>query len=253
MSARPVTPEPENVTAARAALAAAEQALRGSISGLLAARHVVDDADGDVTIAEAKFDDYSTDEARPEWQRVSAHVELRKAQRRLERAQAASHAAETDNDACEQALAATEDALAHAVAHPGSTAETSGPYFASVDEWVREWLVPTWERSVEGYRANGETSFRWSSDWWNHPEAVLRLDALWRAWEWLRQDPNTGMSVWLRDHADHHLPILFSKFGPFRRSEESVPDGDPLPYAPPPQGTYAAPIGDEPPAHVDGT
>ncbi|WP_216666160.1 DUF4913 domain-containing protein [Actinomyces faecalis] len=26
-----------------------------------------------------------------------------------------------------------------------------------------------------------------------------------RSWEHPRQDPATGMSVWLRDHADHHM------------------------------------------------
>ena len=66
----------------------------------------------------------------------------------------------------------------------------------------------------------------------------MRLEALWRAFEHLRRDPALGMSVWLRDHADHHLPILMSNFGPFRRSEDKVDDGAPLPYFAPPKGLF---------------
>lgn len=106
-------------------------------------------------------------------------------------------------------------------------------YFASVDEFVREMIVPIFRRKV-----GDRSPFRWSAEWWRHPEAVLRLEALWRAWEHLRLDPATGMSVWLRDHADHHLPLLFSDYGPFGRSSDESAIGDPLPYEPPPEGLF---------------
>lgn len=105
-------------------------------------------------------------------------------------------------------------------------------YYGSVDEFVREFLVPTFRRKIS------ERGNRWDPEWWRHPEAVLRLEALWRSWEHLRLDPATGMSVWLRDHLDHHLAVLMSSGGPFGNSETSTRLGDHLPYAPPPAETY---------------
>lgn len=82
----------------------------------------------------------------------------------------------------------------------------------------------------------------WCPDWWRHPEAVVRLDAMWRALEALRQDEATGISVWLRDHVDVHMAQLLSSSGPFRGC--SARDGhtaDPLrelPTTPPPPGWW---------------
>jgi hypothetical protein len=113
--------------------------------------------------------------------------------------------------------------------------DATGPelYFKSVDEFVREMIVPVFRRKV-----GDRSTMRWSAEWWRHPEAVLRLEALWRSWEHLRLDPATGLSVWLRDHADHHLSILFSDYGPFGKSQDSTDHGDPLPYEPPPPGLF---------------
>ena len=66
-------------------------------------------------------------------------------------------------------------------------------------------------RRVEG----GEN--KWCRQWWRYSEAIARLDAMWRSWESLRLDEQTGMSVWLRDHADHHTPLLMGQNGPFRQ------------------------------------
>lgn len=106
-------------------------------------------------------------------------------------------------------------------------------YYGSVDEFVREQIVPVFRRRV-GERA----SYRWAADWWRYPEAVIRLEALWRSWEALRLEPALGMSVWLRDHADHHLSVLMSPDGPFARSTAESRHGEPLPYEPPPQGLF---------------
>jgi hypothetical protein len=46
--------------------------------------------------------------------------------------------------------------------------------------------------------------------------ASVALEALWRAWEYLRLDAHTGMSVWFRDHADHHMAVLLSADGAFK-------------------------------------
>jgi hypothetical protein len=106
-----------------------------------------------------------------------------------------------------------------------------GLYFPSVDVFVAELLAPTYRRSLDGRQRT------WCPQWWRHAEAITRLEALWRAWEHLRLDPATGMSVWLRDHADHHMTVLFDPDGPFKGC--SVDKGhskrlDPLPLKPPP-------------------
>ncbi|SEF12539.1 protein of unknown function [Arthrobacter alpinus] len=74
-------------------------------------------------------------------------------------------------------------------------------------------------------------------------DAVLNkgLEALWRAWEFLRLEGATGMSVWWRDHADHHMSVLLSADGPFKSC--SPDDGHkakllPLPCEEPPEGLF---------------
>jgi Domain of unknown function (DUF4913) len=102
------------------------------------------------------------------------------------------------------------------------------PLYTGVEAWVTKHLLPLYLRQ-SGPRT-------WCAQWWRHPEAVERLEALWRAWETLRLDTTTGMSVWWRDHADHHLPILLSPDGPFarctHRGHQDLPE--PLPTTPTP-------------------
>lgn len=52
-------------------------------------------------------------------------------------------------------------------------------------------------------------------------------------------DPSTGMSVWWRDHADHHMAVLMDPEGPFADAnhyvnENQADKGAPLPYEAPP-------------------
>ncbi len=111
-------------------------------------------------------------------------------------------------------------------------------YFGSVDEFIRGYLLPNYRRRVDGQRVV------WAAEWWRYAEAVARLDALWRAWEHLRQDAQTGMSVWFRDHAEHHMSILLSAEGPFAAAgegkdrENTNEKGQPLPYIAPPAGLF---------------
>ena len=112
-------------------------------------------------------------------------------------------------------------------------------YFGSVDEFVREYLVNAYRRRVDGVRSC------WAARWWEYDEVVIRLEALWRSWEELRQDPTTGMSVWWRDHADHHMNVLLSSDGPFAAAGEGGENrincnekGQPLPYQAPPAGMF---------------
>ncbi|MFC8041794.1 DUF4913 domain-containing protein [Paenarthrobacter sp. NPDC057355] len=83
--------------------------------------------------------------------------------------------------------------------------------FGSTAQWVEEFLVPMYRREIT---VNGNHT-TWCPEWWRHAEAIIRFEALWRAWEHLRLDGKTGMSVFMKDHLDHHLPILLDGKGPF--------------------------------------
>jgi hypothetical protein len=108
-------------------------------------------------------------------------------------------------------------------------------YYPDVVTFVTEQLVPMYRRPLGG------PSVTWCPQWWRHAEAIARLEALWRAWEHLRLDPATGMSVWFRDHADHHMAVLLSSDGPFKGCKPKEGHGDRLesfPLEPPPAGLF---------------
>jgi hypothetical protein len=87
--------------------------------------------------------------------------------------------------------------------------------YGSAEEFLHEQLLPTYVRDVD------DRSAKWCMEWYFHPEAVSRVEALWRAWEHLRLDGATGMSVWWRDHADHHMRVLLDPQGPFYYCDKS--------------------------------
>jgi hypothetical protein len=90
-----------------------------------------------------------------------------------------------------------------------------GPAFDDLDSWVNDYLLVLYRRSTDG------SAVTWCPEWWRHPEAYLRLDALWRAWEYLRRQPATGMAVWIRDYVDPHMAVLLSEgSGPFKGCSE---------------------------------
>lgn len=109
-------------------------------------------------------------------------------------------------------------------------------HFGSVDEFIRDYLRNVYRRRIDGRHRY------WAAEWWRYDEAVIRLEALWRAWEHLRLDPALGMSIWWRDHADHHMPILMSEDGPFASAPETPENrcklGEPLPYKSPPREIF---------------
>jgi hypothetical protein len=134
----------------------------------------------------------------------------------------------------EQAIAAHDLALTATPAEPADAASGAAeaapaePAFADVQTWVEDYFVLVFGRSVGG-------EFRWCPRWWDHVEAITRLEALWRTWEHLRLDPQTGIAVWLRDHLDHQLPRLMAPTGPFARCTPDRHEPDrPLPATPPP-------------------
>jgi hypothetical protein len=84
------------------------------------------------------------------------------------------------------------------------------PMFNSLEEWVHGWLLPLYRRSLDG------SAVTFCREWWRHPEAYLRLDALWKSWEFMRRKPGTGMAVWMRDYCDYHMGVLMREQGTFK-------------------------------------
>lgn len=84
------------------------------------------------------------------------------------------------------------------------------PVFDTLQDWVDQYYIPVFTRPIGG-------TIRWCDQWNEHPEATLRLEALWRSWETLRLDPNLGIAVWLTSYADHLMATLLAAHGPFAR------------------------------------
>ncbi|MEZ2390238.1 DUF4913 domain-containing protein [bacterium RCC_150] len=119
-----------------------------------------------------------------------------------------------DYDAIEAWIPQALDAGTLTPAPKATTEEVPEPelVYGSTAGWVTAFLVPVYRRQLT---ATGDKT-TWCPQWWKHAEAIIRLEALWRAWEHLRLDGRTGMSVWLKDHLDHHLPVLTDATnGPF--------------------------------------
>ncbi|WP_405404574.1 DUF4913 domain-containing protein [Streptomyces sp. NBC_01104] len=82
--------------------------------------------------------------------------------------------------------------------------------FRSVDRFYEEYLAEVVRRRVDGVH------LAWCAQWWTHPEAIARIAAMWRAFEYLRHDASLGMSHWWLHHADPHLAVLMDpRTGPF--------------------------------------
>jgi hypothetical protein len=82
------------------------------------------------------------------------------------------------------------------------------PAFSTLEDWVTSFFLPTFRRQFGG-------ELRWCTRWHDHPEALLRLEALWRSWEALRLDPTLGIATWLTNYADPQLAALLHRSGTF--------------------------------------
>ena len=86
--------------------------------------------------------------------------------------------------------------------------EPVAPFFGSRLEFVIDGFAPVYCRSTS-------PTVRWCASWWDHAEAIYRLEALWRTWELYRLEPRLGIASWLRDYLDPQLRELTSPTGPF--------------------------------------
>lgn len=98
----------------------------------------------------------------------------------------------------------------------GGDAEEVENHFPNVYVFVQDFLVKVHARPVRD-----GLSWHWCSHWWDHPEAVSRLEALWKAFEVLRRDPGTGAATWWRDYADPTIAALSDAAGTFAKCSDT--------------------------------
>lgn len=233
------------VLAATAAVDTAKRALVAAEHTAVRAKDALEDASDDVYVAETKVQDYSADETKKPWQIAAAERDVAKKSRARDRAQKNVDTALSGVRDARRALDAADAELRLARATPAAPAPDEPTlFYGSTDEFVRKYLRYVYSRPIDG------ATRVWAAEWWRYDEAVIRLESLWRSWEHLRLDAATGMSVWFRDHADHHMAVLLSSAGPFASAEifkdENTSDaGQPLPYVAPPDGMF---LDERPPA-----
>lgn len=121
---------------------------------------------------------------------------------------------------------------------PDSTAEPHSAAAEATDDldsnalitWVHETVTAMIARPLRG-------ELTWCPLWWEHPEAVFRLEALRRAWTEFAAEPGAAMSIWIRDHLDPCLRELLTPLGPFadchqRGRHRDVGEHTPIPTLP---------------------
>lgn len=124
-----------------------------------------------------------------------------------------------------QPAAATQ----HPDGHDLPAAEAVEPLYGSLLEFVTEAFTPVYCRVPS-------PTLRWCASWWDHAEAIYRLEALWRSWELYRLEPRLGIASWLRDYLDPQLRELTAPTGPFAScTDERHSPARPLRTEPPPE------------------
>ncbi|GGK39696.1 DUF4913 domain-containing protein [Nocardia camponoti] len=83
--------------------------------------------------------------------------------------------------------------------------------YPNVVEFVVHYLSRVFRRQVTDV-----SDTVWCPEWQRHPEALIRLDALWQSWEHYRLQGGVGISIWFLQHADPHMAKLFDPSGPFK-------------------------------------
>lgn len=86
--------------------------------------------------------------------------------------------------------------------------------FPSAGDFAQQWLLGHVERRPS---VTGGSEPAWCRTWWRHPEAVLRVEVLWRSFEAARTDPFNGMATWVLGSLDPQVAMLTSSRGPLSR------------------------------------
>jgi hypothetical protein len=90
-------------------------------------------------------------------------------------------------------------------------AATELMYFNPIEFFV-DLIAPSYVRDV-----NEGAQLAWCPECYKHPEALIRMETIWRAWEHLRMEPALGLSIWWLNHADPHMRVLMDIEGPFKK------------------------------------
>lgn len=206
-------PASERLIAARAQVRTTRNAAEEARAACGAAEDALVDAESEIAVLETKVEDYERDETKQPWERKAARAELARAERGFRRAgeqfeRAQALVAEAENDA-EQA---------HAELQRAEQQSTDGDEpvlrFASVAVFVEQYVLPNWV-----HRLGDNYAGRWCAQWWEHAEAITRLEAVWEAFEVMRLQPAPSLSTWIRDHLDPHMRSLTAGDGVFWRCE----------------------------------
>ncbi|MBF6284483.1 DUF4913 domain-containing protein (plasmid) [Nocardia farcinica] len=86
--------------------------------------------------------------------------------------------------------------------------------YPTVQAFVEQWVSEVYRREVS--ERNIENKRRWCPQWWRHGEAKARFEALWHAFEALRQGETVEQSVFWLVHLDPHMTRLLDPEGPFK-------------------------------------
>jgi hypothetical protein len=118
-------------------------------------------------------------------------------------------------------------------AEPARRTGPPDPAYATADAWIAGYFTHVYVRPVGG-------DLRWCRHWFEHAEAVIRLELLWRAWEVYRLRP-LGAVDW-HDILDRQLTVLLSDGGPFAAcTPDRHEPSRPLPVEPTPPGWWDQP------------
>ncbi|SPT53474.1 Uncharacterised protein [Actinomyces bovis] len=108
------------------------------------------------------------------------------------------------------------------VSDPGRSASSSVPLDDGGQPQAVPFQFPTLNDFVTGlialiYERATSTATTWCPKWWMHDEAVLRLTALWQAWEEMHvNEQPLATAKWLVYYADPIMGQLLSSEGTFK-------------------------------------
>lgn len=182
--------KPATVVAARVRAEKAARAVETARAGEVDAEEARALAEAQLTAAEAHLSEVRREPIHEASSVIAARAALDSARRAHRRA--------------EEVLAAARLEAERGADRPGAPVVTE---FASLDAFVEDYLLPNWRhRPSQGH---------WCATWWQHSEAIARLEAVWEAFEVMRREPAPAMSTWWRDHLEVHMRSLIAEDGTF--------------------------------------
>lgn len=103
------------------------------------------------------------------------------------------------------------------VPEPAEETPDPEPAFRTVYDFYEGIYGPLYEHfdSRPGVLAQrGTAPIRWCKQWWNHESVMMRLTALWQAYEVAYAEGGGAVSTWMLDHADRHFDRIMAEGGP---------------------------------------